>query len=113
LGGNINYLNNILDNQANGKTMQFNGTGTPLTTNYNTHYTEGTNLINYLGANYTTLAGWQATGRDVNSQHIESLYDEDAPLSYAIENAENDGMAITGTTTLMIEGMPRDAACRT
>ncbi len=105
------FLNNILDNQAKGKTMQFNGSGTPLTTNYNTHYTEGTNLINYLGTNYTTLAAWQATGRDVNSQHVEPLYDEDAPLSYVIENAEMNGMAITGTNTPDdIEGMPRDTS---
>ncbi|MBK8831817.1 MAG: hypothetical protein IPN60_13350 [Saprospiraceae bacterium] len=108
-GGNILFLNNILDNQANGKTMQFNGSGTPLTTNYNIHFTEGTNLINYLGTNYTALAAWQATGRDVNSQHVEPLYDEDSPLSYMIENAEMNGMAISGTNTPDdIEGMPRD-----
>jgi len=110
-GGNILFLNNILDNQANGKTMQFNGSGTPLTTNYNIHFTEGTNLINYLGTNYTALAAWQATGRDVNSQHVEPLYDEDSPLSYMIENAEMNGMAISGTNTPDdIEGMPRDTS---
>ncbi|MBL0007202.1 MAG: right-handed parallel beta-helix repeat-containing protein [Saprospiraceae bacterium] len=108
-GGNIQFLNNILDNQANGKTMQFNGSGTPLTTDYNTHYTDGTNLINYLGTNYTSLAAWQATGRDVNSQFIEPLYDEEDPLGYAIDNAEMNGSAIPGTNTpIDIEGMPRD-----
>lgn len=109
LGGNYTFLNNILDNQAGGKTMQFNGSGTPLTTNYNTHFTEGTNLINYLGTNYTSLAAWQATGRDVNSQNVEPLYDEVDPLGYKVLNAEMNGMGTPAAELpLDIEGQSRD-----
>lgn len=93
-GGNISILNNILDNQANGRTLLIDGTATPLTTDYNAHYTEGTNLVTYLGVNYTNLTAWQGTGRDLHSINEEPSYDIQAPLSFRITNASMNGTAI-------------------
>lgn len=103
----IKAVNNNLINKGGGYAYNVPGTNTGDidSVNFNNAYSNGTNLTNWGGTNYTTFSGWQgASGKDGNSinkdpgytgntnLHVSniSLNGKALPYSAIIDDIDND-----------------------